>query len=252
VKPNGEILKIEDYVSWDNDTPEEIGKTITKIYMDTGLDQMPFAITGQMCVNRGLTFQNEQFLFDFGIGFNLTDRAIAYQCLARMFGNIKHFQSYKQSTIVTTSRMKKLVQQSENIAVNIGKHVYDNELEFVDKDTIKALARDGLHESISHLEEFNSMDELIQRWKTIISQGQQKFRSPMKPRQVEGVYVCSVGGNSERQSATTIRTKFSGTSTSNWGSGLTTATPGEYIHRVYAGYEEDSSVKFFLRWTQKV
>jgi hypothetical protein len=252
VKPNGEILKIEDYVSWDNDTPEEIGKTITKIYKDTGLEQYPFAITGQMCVNRGLTFQNEQFLFDFGISFNLAERATAYQCLARMFGNIKHFQSYKKSTIVTTSRMKKLVQQAENIAVNIGKHVYENELEFVDKDTIKALARDGVHESISHLEEFNSMDELIQRWKTIVSQGQQKFRSPMKPRQDEGVYVCSVGGISERQLASTIRTKFNGTSTSNWGSGLTTATPGEYIHRVYAGYEEDSSVKFFLRWTQKV
>jgi hypothetical protein len=136
VKPNGEILKIEDYVSWDNDTPEEIGKIITKIYMDTGLDQMPFAITGQMCVNRGLTFQNEQFLFDFGIGFNLADRATAYQCLARMFGNIKHFQSYKKSTIVTTSRMKKLVEQAENIAVNIGKLVHDNELAFVDKETM--------------------------------------------------------------------------------------------------------------------
>jgi len=136
VMPDGEIRKIEDYVSWENDTPEEIGKTITKIYKDTGLDQMPFAITGQMCVNRGLTFQNEQFLFDFGIGFNLADRATAYQCLARMFGNIKHFQSYKKSTIVTTSRMKKLVEQAENIAVNIGKLVHDNELAFVDKETM--------------------------------------------------------------------------------------------------------------------
>jgi hypothetical protein len=250
--PDGEIRKIEDYISWDDDTPEEIGKTITKIYKDTGLDQMPFAITGQICLNRGLTFQNDQFLFDFGISFNLADRATAYQCLARMFGNIKHFQGYKQSTIVTTSRMKKMVQQADNIAVNIGKHVHDNELAFVDNDTIKALARDGAHESISHLEEFNSMDELIQRWKTILSQGVQKFRCPMKPRQDEGVYVCSVGGSSERQLASTIRTKFNGTSTANWGSGLTTATPGEYIHRVYAGYEEDSSVKFFLRWTQKL
>lgn len=143
VMPDGEIRKIEDYVSWDNDTPEEIGKTITKIYKDTGLEQYPFAITGQMCVNRGLTFQNEQFLFDFGISFNLAERATAYQCLARMFGNIKHFQSYKRSTIVTTSRMKKIVEQADNIAVNIGKHVHDNELAFVDKNTIKALARDG-------------------------------------------------------------------------------------------------------------
>jgi hypothetical protein len=136
VKPNGEILKIADYATWDGDTPEEVGKTITKIYIDSGLNEFPFAITGQMCLNRGLTFQNEQFLFDFGIAFNMADRATAYQCVARMLGNIKHFQSYKRSTIVTTSRMKKFVEQTENIAVNIGKLVRDNELTFVDKDTM--------------------------------------------------------------------------------------------------------------------
>jgi hypothetical protein len=140
VMPNGEIRKIEDYISWDHDTPEEIGKTITKIYMDTGLNQFPFAITGQICLNRGLTFQNENFLFDFGIAFNLADRAAAYQCLARMFGNINKFKHYKPCKIVTTSRMKKLVEQAENIAVNIGKHVHDNELKFVDKHIVKAIS----------------------------------------------------------------------------------------------------------------
>jgi hypothetical protein len=136
VKPNGEILKVEDYVTWERETPEEIGKTITKIYIDSGLNQFPFAMTGQMCLNRGLTFQNEQFLFDIGIAFNMADRAIAYQCLARMFGNIKRFINYKKCTIITTTRMKKLVEQAENIAVNVGKLVYEKDLMFVDKDTI--------------------------------------------------------------------------------------------------------------------
>lgn len=136
IKPDGEILKIADYATWDGDTPEEVGKTITKIYLDSGLNQFPFAITGQMCLNRGLTFQNEQFLFDFGIAFNMADRATAYQCVARMLGNIKNFQTYKRSTIVTTTRTKKLVEQAENIAVNIGKLVYENGLAFVNKDTL--------------------------------------------------------------------------------------------------------------------
>ena len=136
VKPNGEILKIEDYVTWDRETPEEIGKTITKMYLDSGLNRYPFAMTGQMCLNRGLTFQNQQFLFDFGIAFNMIDRATAYQCLARMFGNIREFVNYKKCTIITTTKMKKMVEQSENIAVNIGKLVYEKNLAFVDKDTI--------------------------------------------------------------------------------------------------------------------
>jgi hypothetical protein len=123
VKPDGQVLPIADYIEWENGTPEEIGKTITSIYHDSGLAAFPFAITGQICLGRGLTFQNDRFLFDWAIVPNMTDRATAYQCAARVLGNIRHLQNYKQCKIITTSRMRRLIEQAENIAINIGRGV---------------------------------------------------------------------------------------------------------------------------------
>ena len=137
IKPDGQILPIADYAEWENDTPEEIGKTITRIYHDSGLTRYPFAITGQMCLNRGLTFQNEHFLYDFGILPNMKDRANAYQCAARILGNIKNIPSYKKCTIITTTRMKRLIEQAENIAINIGRVAENGELALVDKESMK-------------------------------------------------------------------------------------------------------------------
>jgi hypothetical protein len=136
IKPDGQVLPIADYVEWDNGTPEEIGKTITSIYHDSGLAQFPFAITGQICLGRGLTFQNDRFLFDWAIVPNMADRASAYQCAARVLGNIKHLPNYKQCKIITTSRMQRLIEQAENIAIHIGRGEKGNHA-VVDKDALK-------------------------------------------------------------------------------------------------------------------
>ena len=136
VKPDGQVLPISDYVEWENGTPEEIGKTITSIYHDSGLAQFPFAITGQICLGRGLTFQNDRFLFDWAIVPNMTDRAGAYQCAARVLGNIRHLPNYKQCKIVTTSRMQRLIEQAENIAINIGRGAKGDHA-LVDKEALK-------------------------------------------------------------------------------------------------------------------
>ena len=143
IKPNGTILPIADHAEWENDTPEEIGKTITRIYHDSGLANYPFAITGQICLSRGLTFQNNRFLFDYGVVPNMGDRATAYQCAARMFGNIKNFEAYKQASIVTTTRMKKWIEQGENIAMNIGRVAAHGELAVVDNDAMKRIESAG-------------------------------------------------------------------------------------------------------------
>lgn len=136
VKPDGQVLPIADYVEWDNGTPEEIGRTITSIYYDSGLAQFPFAITGQICLGRGLTFQNERFLFDWAVVPNMVSRATAYQCAARVLGNIKDMPNYKQCKVVTTSRMQRLIEQAENIAINIG-HGERGQHAVVDKEALK-------------------------------------------------------------------------------------------------------------------
>lgn len=236
------------------------GELLFRIYKELGLHDKPLYIIGRRKVDRGLGFHfaprdgSEGLVWTDMILGRVDDKNTAVQKAGRLAGVVAQCPQYPcKLTWWTDEKTASMVCRHNGLVDSANTKAGCSALQAMTRAKVDVPVQEVVHhDSISHLEEFNSMNELIQRWKTIVSQGQQKFRSPMKPRQDEGVYVCSVGGNSERQLASTIRTKFNGTSTSNWGSGLTTATPGEYIHRVYAGYEEDSSVKFFLRWTQKV
>lgn len=135
VGPNNIKHSLDNYIS-NNNTPEEIGKLIASIYVDNNYKEYPFAITGQLCLGRGLTFQNEKFLFDFGIIPNIKCEADATQCAWRMAGNIRNNPSYKISTLVTTSRMIKVVSEKEDIACNIASIVYNKGLSDVGKEEI--------------------------------------------------------------------------------------------------------------------
>jgi hypothetical protein len=135
VIPHHESISLNSYLG-DSDVPEEIGKIITKIYHDSNLSRFPFAITGQTCIGRGITFQNKDFLFDYGIIYNIADKANAYQCGCRMAGNIKHVSGYKQSKIISPTKMIERMIERENIAVNIGKIVNDLNLPDVGKEQL--------------------------------------------------------------------------------------------------------------------
>ena len=107
---------------------EEIGEYVARLYKDNGLEQFPFAVTGHLCIGRGLTFQNKDFLFDFGILPFIRNDAMAYQAACRMAGNIRGLLGYKIATLVTTSRMWNVVRRQEGFAVNLARIVKERNL----------------------------------------------------------------------------------------------------------------------------
>ena len=113
----------------DEDSSEEIGKQIAKIYTDNDYARFPFAITGHKCIGRGITFQSNDFLFDYGIIPFIADKDNAYQTTARVVGNIKDLVNYKVPTLIMTSKMKNTVINKENVAINIARMVFDGELQ---------------------------------------------------------------------------------------------------------------------------
>ena len=108
--------------------PEEIGRQMARLYHEHNLARFPFAVTGHQCVGRGLTFQNENFLFDFGIVPHISDPAMAYQTACRMAGNIRFLPGYKQVPLVTTSRMWTVILRQEAFAVNLARIVRERNL----------------------------------------------------------------------------------------------------------------------------
>lgn len=121
------FLKVSD----PDELPDEFNSTLSRLYIENDLKNYPFAITGFLCVERGVTFQcapaedHNGFLFDYGIIPPIGDKAEAYQTMARLFGNIGDFPNYKPSTIYTTSSMFKKVGQSEETAVNLARLVHE-------------------------------------------------------------------------------------------------------------------------------
>lgn len=124
----------------DNEAPEEIGMKIGRLYRDMNLSRYPFAITGHTCLSRGITFQNELFMFDYGIIPNISNSATAYQTACRMNGNIRLFPGYKAPTVFLCSRMKEKIIQNEQIAINMARICFQEGLEDVGKEEFKQAA----------------------------------------------------------------------------------------------------------------
>jgi hypothetical protein len=122
-------------VSDPDEVPDEFNTTLARMYNENNLNRYPLAITGFICVERGITFQcapveNDHlgFLFDYGIIPPITDKAEAYQTMARLFGNVGDFPDYKQCEIYTNSATFKRAQNQEEIAVNLARIVAEQGL----------------------------------------------------------------------------------------------------------------------------
>ena len=102
--------------------------------------------------------------------------------------------------------------------------------------------------TLSHLEEFSSMDAINKRWKIINPNASSVLR---EPRKENGRYICSIGETSKEYKITAIREKIGGTSMAYWGEGYTTAKKGDIIHRLYVGYNDNDIPVFALRWAIK-
>jgi hypothetical protein len=117
----------------DSEKPEEIGRVIGRLYKEHKLERFALFVTGNICLGRGITFQNDLFLFDHQIlppAFET--RAAVYQAACRGAGNIMKLPNFVerkasgfQPTIVTTPEMWKLIVEAENIASTLAKKAHE-------------------------------------------------------------------------------------------------------------------------------
>uniref|UniRef100_A0A6C0HGX1 Uncharacterized protein n=1 Tax=viral metagenome TaxID=1070528 RepID=A0A6C0HGX1_9ZZZZ len=267
--PGKPEIKIDNQIS--EEEPEEIGKIMTRIYYDNGLFNYPFAVTGQMCISRGLTFQNEEFLFNFGIVPSIGDDATAYQCACRLAGNIKHFPGYRPATLITTTTMKAVILRQEQVATNLARMVHlekkddvgeeelliaggmaGDELESYRAKKARETKTAKLHQKLTEsvrIEEFSTHTDLNARIKALDPRGTSR-----KPEMSNGYYECSLGKDKKKQDASEVRSWLAVQGIVSWGTGLTNYLKpephyGKIATRVYTGYDGDTPT-FFLRWVR--
>jgi hypothetical protein len=133
---------------------EEMGRAIGRIYHAKNLGRFPLFVTGHICLGRGITFQNELFLFDHQVLPAAFDtRADAYQAAGRGAGNVKGLPNFVeraatgfQPTLTTTQGTWKMIVAAENIASTLARtaHTTGNVVVTADELAIAANPKDRL------------------------------------------------------------------------------------------------------------
>ena len=166
--PEGNVIDLSPFVSISSTMPQaEFSEHLSRMYVEHRLDRYPLAITGCMCLERGITFQcapkngHNGFLFDYGIIPPIANKATAYQTTSRLFGNIGDFPNYKPCRIYTNSATFNKVRNQEEIAVNLPRIMYETGQEEATLATLKDAAS---FEEEKHLAltpgEFTTLEEI--------------------------------------------------------------------------------------------
>lgn len=153
--PGKPAISLLEHLSYSSDgkIPEEFKGILAKMYIENKIYNYPFAITGLECVKRGITFQSNDFLFNYGIIPAISKKTEAYQLMARLFGNIGECINYKNCEIYSSSNNFKKVENQESIAMNISTIVYERDLVDVGMEELKEAANLNVDESWELIQE---------------------------------------------------------------------------------------------------
>jgi len=249
---------------------QRLSAVLFKLYTELGLHDKPLYIIGNRKVDRGLGFHHAPredgnpspglIWTDMILG-RIDDKNTAVQKAGRLAGIIAHCPQYPSTlTWWTDVNTATRIINHNNMVDEANKKKSCSAIQAIvrgeeqTKQTHPAPRQD--HDS--HLSDnnngFDTMEELAKYWKTILEQKNalQYYTKPRTPhKNKDGEFICSIGAKSGKQDVDNIINKFKGPDTSNWGSGWTEAKPGEYVHRVYVGYDAQNKPKFLLRWAMK-
>lgn len=141
---DGTIIPISECL----ETDLEVSKTLNKIYFEHKLFEHPFAVTGNLCIGRGITFASKfsdrEFIFTHGIIPDVSNGDEGYQMVARCCGNIKGFDIYKKPVIFVSSKTDALIRQQENLAIEFAKKYFQGE----DEDEVVKITAKMLSDAI--------------------------------------------------------------------------------------------------------
>jgi hypothetical protein len=125
----------------------EIATTLNTLYYTTDLCTAPFAVTGHLCVGRGVTFASKRELGEFLFTHAIIPTGYlggedAYQLVSRCIGNIKDFKTYVPPVIFIDKGTHEKIIEQEKLAVVLASTLYtvnEDETQLVTGKTINEL-----------------------------------------------------------------------------------------------------------------
>lgn len=123
INGNGIEISLPDGTTYFEKKDEMSEKLIPKLCTKYELNAYPIAITGYLCISRGITINSEAFLLTHGIiPYDMSDKiAECSQLCGRLKGNIKNFLNYKKPKVYCTNQIDNISTVMENLAIEIAK-----------------------------------------------------------------------------------------------------------------------------------
>jgi len=148
---------------------DELHVKIQEMYEKHSLNSFPFAITGNICISRGISImsepseESEGFMLDYGILSICSNQQEASQNSGRLKGNIKGWRSYKPPVVFTTKRFNDVAEEWESKSRGLAELAFKLDAEgkstVITKTEFKTLG-EGYGYTI-HDEEFTSFAKAI-------------------------------------------------------------------------------------------
>lgn len=105
--------------------PEELAILCGNIYEKYKLADQVVAITGNMCISRGITISSQKMMITHAIlPPDISDKCNAYQLAGRLCGNIRMFENFQTPIIFMTENICKNICKMEKRAMNFAKIAY--------------------------------------------------------------------------------------------------------------------------------
>ena len=125
----------------------ELSEAIRILYYDHQLDSAPFAVTGNMCISRGITFASKkdhfEFLFTDGVISDIGSAEEIYQMVARCLGNFREFDSFVKPNLYMTERVASKIANQEHLAIELARRYYNgNDTHILSVDDFDAVAKE--------------------------------------------------------------------------------------------------------------
>jgi hypothetical protein len=136
----------------------ELNDVMMSIYKKQELVKYAVAITGNICIGRGISIISKDFMIDYGILSRCNNQQEASQNSGRLKGNIKGWSSYKQPTVFTTEKFNSVAKEWEKKSRGLAKLAFMKEAEgkstMITKNEFKTVGEN--YEIIIHPELFTS------------------------------------------------------------------------------------------------
>ena len=108
-----------------NESNETLADLLGNYYINNNLYLKKIAITGNLCVSRGITINSDKMLISHAIfPTKINKHSNSYQLAGRICGNIKKFKNYKKPTIFCSNKFKNIIINMENRAKNISEKAF--------------------------------------------------------------------------------------------------------------------------------